>query len=97
MELGRMPHNNLHVVERELPMADILAMNRGPQNFLTINKTFLTGVETCLRCLQRGLRPPLCRSANFCFQRLHQVLQVGGLLYKGEMVQMPTPAEVACF
>ena len=28
MELGRMPHHHLHVVERELPMADILDMIR---------------------------------------------------------------------
>ena len=35
MELGRMPHHHLHVVERELPMADILDMIRWlKENFL---------------------------------------------------------------
>ena len=28
MELARLPHHNLHVVERELPMADVLDMIR---------------------------------------------------------------------
>ena len=30
MELARLPHHNLHVVERELPMADVLDMIRWP-------------------------------------------------------------------
>ena len=32
MELGRMPHHNLRVVERELPMANILDMIRWQEN-----------------------------------------------------------------
>ena len=30
MELARLPHHNLHVVERELPMADVLDLIRWP-------------------------------------------------------------------
>ena len=30
MELARLPHHNPHVVERELPMADVLDMIRWP-------------------------------------------------------------------
>ena len=108
MELGRMPHHHLHVVERELPMADILDMIRWlKENFLGYKWSIKhsSGGGNCLRCLQQGLQLALSRSAFFScsstsqsdsqiYRVSVQCLQVGSLLYKGEMVKVPTPTKV---
>ena len=39
MELARLPHHNLHVVERELPMADVLDMIRWPVQTFSITRS----------------------------------------------------------
>ena len=46
MELARLPHHNLHVVERELPMADVLDMIRWlVQTFSITQKWWQTAQE----------------------------------------------------
>ena len=78
MELARLPHHNLHVVERELPMADVLDMIRWllqtfsiirsggklPKNIFPIFFPIFPGAVSCWRCLRLGPRPALSRCVD---------------------------------
>ena len=79
MELARLPHHNLHVVERELPMADVLDMIRWLVQTFSINRfggklpknifaeivLIFPGAVGCWRCLRLGPRPALSRCLDY--------------------------------